>query len=429
MGMKASMDTDFAAFQRAIRSLRFPLDHQEGLGSFDEKKTTFSYKADRLVGSGSFGNVYKALVVETGKAVAIKKVTQDSRYKNRELSILKELRHPNVVKLEHSFYLLGDEMGETSVNLVMEYCSDTVYRILKHYAKAGQGVPKILVQLYSYQIGRALAFIHCLGICHRDIKPQNLLVDGRRHTLKLCDFGSAKYLVQGEPNVSYICSRYYRAPELIFGATEYTTSIDIWSMACVTAEIVLKKPLFPGATGVDQLVEIMKVLGTPSKAEVTALNSTYTQFEFPNIKPLMWAKVFSSCGSPELVDFFKTTLVYHPEKRPSGLECCAHPLFDDLRHPNTRLSNTRPLPDSLFHFSEQEKKVLLEPEQKLEAKLIPAWYKCGRASSTSTTASTSAVGTPLSQGQQSAEYESGGAQVPSQVSEAVSSQVPSAISA
>lgn len=76
-----------------------------------------------------------------------------------------------------------------------------------------------------YQLFRSLAYIHSLGICHRDIKPQNLLLDPETAVLKLCDFGSAKQLLHGEPNVSYICSRYYRAPELIFGAINYTTKI------------------------------------------------------------------------------------------------------------------------------------------------------------------------------------------------------------
>ena len=77
----------------------------------------------------------------------------------------------------------------------------------------------IFTKLYVYQLFRSLAYVHSLGVCHRDVKPQNLLVDPETHALKLCDFGSAKVLAKGEPNVSYVCSRYYRAPELIFGAT------------------------------------------------------------------------------------------------------------------------------------------------------------------------------------------------------------------
>jgi serine/threonine protein kinase len=85
------------------------------------------------------------------------------------------------------------------------------------------------------------------------------------HVLKLCDFGSAKRIIRGEANVSYICSRYYRAPELIFGATDYGQHIDVWSLGCVIAELLLGQPLFPGESGVDQLVEIIKVLGTPTR--------------------------------------------------------------------------------------------------------------------------------------------------------------------
>jgi glycogen synthase kinase 3 beta len=128
------------------------------------------------------------------------------------------------------------------------------------------------VKLYMYQLLRSLAYIHSVGICHRDIKPQNLLLNPTTGILKLCDFGSAKILVSGEPNVSYICSRYYRAPELIFGATNYTTNIDIWSTGCVMAELMLGQPLFPGESGIDQLVEIIKVLGTPTREQIRTMN-------------------------------------------------------------------------------------------------------------------------------------------------------------
>lgn len=93
-------------------------------------------------------------------------------------------------------------------------------------------------------------------------------MDPSTHTLKICDFGSAKKLIKGEPNVSYICSRYYRAPELIFGCTEYSNIIDVWSVGCVIAELLLGQPIFPGESGVDQLVEIIKVLGTPTKEQI-----------------------------------------------------------------------------------------------------------------------------------------------------------------
>lgn len=111
------------------------------------------------------------------------------------------------------------------LNLVLEFVPETVYRASRHYAKLKQTMPMHYIKLYMYQLLRSLAYIHSVGICHRDIKPQNLLLNPPTGVLKLCDFGSAKILIAGEPNVSYICSRYYRAPELIFGATNYTTNI------------------------------------------------------------------------------------------------------------------------------------------------------------------------------------------------------------
>mmetsp|Transcript_27495 Transcript_27495/g.20657 ORF Transcript_27495/g.20657 Transcript_27495/m.20657 type:complete len:154 (-) Transcript_27495:243-704(-) len=152
---------------------------------------------------------------------------------------MKELYHPNIITLKHAFYTKGDKEDEIYLNVVMDYVPETVYRVLKHYNKMKQPVPTLLVKLYAYQTFRALAYIHALGICHRDIKPQNLLIDPNHHLLKLCDFGSAKRVIKGEVNVSYICSRYYRAPELIFGATDYTFAIDVWSAGCVIAELLL----------------------------------------------------------------------------------------------------------------------------------------------------------------------------------------------
>ncbi|CAI0439517.1 unnamed protein product [Linum tenue] len=283
------------------------------------------------------------------------------------------LDHPNIVGLKHSFFSTTDK-EELYLNLVLEYVPETLNRIARNYNRVNQRMPLIYVKLYTYQvcdlsiplslnffnhvlldqICRALAYMHnCIGICHRDIKPQNLLVNPHTHQLKLCDFGSAKVLVKGEANVSYICSRYYRAPELIFGATEYTTAIDIWSTGCVMAELLLGQPLFPGESGVDQLVEIIKVLGTPTREEIKCMNPNYTEFKFPQIKPHPWHKVFQKRLPPEAVDLLCRFFQYSPNLRCTALEAYIHPFFDELRDPSTRLPNGRPLPP-LFNFKPQE---------------------------------------------------------------------------
>ncbi|XP_028771030.1 glycogen synthase kinase-3 homolog MsK-3-like [Neltuma alba] len=336
-------------------------------GKNGQPKQTISYMAERVVGQGSFGVVFQAKCLETGETVAIKKVLQDKRYKNRELQTMRLLDHPNVVSLKHCFFSTT-EKDELYLNLVLEYVPETVHRVIRHYNKMNQRMPLIYVKLYFYQILRALAYVHnSIGVCHRDIKPQNLLVNPHTHQLKLCDFGSAKVLVKGEPNISYICSRYYRAPELIFGATEYSTAIDIWSAGCVLGELLLGQPLFPGESGVDQLVEIIKVLGTPTREEIKCMNPNYTEYKFPQIKAHPWHKIFHKRMPPEAVDLVSRLLQYSPNLRCTALEGLAHPFFDELRDPNTRLPNGRFLPP-LFNFKANELKGV--PAEML-VKLIP----------------------------------------------------------
>ncbi|KAJ7420527.1 Glycogen synthase kinase-3 beta [Willisornis vidua] len=300
---------------------------------------------------------------------------------NRELQIMRKLDHCNIVRLRYFFYSSGEKKDEVYLNLVLDYVPETVYRVARHYSRAKQTLPMIYVKLYMYQLFRSLAYIHSFGICHRDIKPQNLLLDPDTAVLKLCDFGSAKQLVRGEPNVSYICSRYYRAPELIFGATDYTSSIDVWSAGCVLAELLLGQPIFPGDSGVDQLVEIIKVLGTPTREQIREMNPNYTEFKFPQIKAHPWTKVFRPRTPPEAIALCSRLLEYTPTARLTPLEACAHSFFDELRDPNVKLPNGRDKP-ALFNFTTQE----LSSNPSLASILIPAHARNQAAASTPTNA-------------------------------------------
>ncbi|CAM9841076.1 unnamed protein product, partial [Ectocarpus sp. 8 AP-2014] len=288
---------------------------------------TVSYNAEHIIGNGSFGVVFQAVVVETGEVVAIKKVLQDKRFKNRELQMMRMLAkkdHPNIVSLKHCFYSNGDKTDEIYLNLVLEFVPETVYSVARQYHKSKQTLPVLLVKLYLYQLARALAHIHALGICHRDIKPQNLLLDPQTHVLKLCDFGSAKILVRGEPNVSYICSR---EPKEIMAA----------------------------------------VLGTPTREEIRAMNYNYSEFKFPQIKAHPWKGVFRSRTPPEALDVVSKMLAYDPLKRVKPLEVCSHEFVDELRQEGVKLPNGKPLP-TLFEFTELE----LSANPRLLSYLMPS---------------------------------------------------------
>ncbi|KAH8367314.1 hypothetical protein KR200_005698 [Drosophila serrata] len=322
--------------------------------------TEISYTDAKVVGNGSFGVVFQAKMVPTNEAVAIKKVLQDRRFKNRELQIMRKLRHDNIVTLRYFFFSSGEKRDEVYLNLVMEFMPETLYKVERQYARVKQTLPVNYVRLYIYQLLRSMAYLHSMGYCHRDIKPQNMLLDSETGVLKLCDFGSAKQLIVGEPNVSYICSRYYRAPELIFGATEYSTKIDMWSAGCVMAELLLGQLLFPGDSGVDQIVEIVKVMGTPTSEQLRDMNPQYKQFKLPQLKPHPWSKVFRIRTPTEAIDLVSKMLIYSPNARVTPLMGCAHPFFDDLRlDPQQQLPNGRPLPP-LFNFTEYERTI--EPD-------------------------------------------------------------------
>ncbi|MCJ1323002.1 regulator of ime2 [Xylographa vitiligo] len=317
------------------------------------------YTQCKIVGNGSFGVVFQTKLAPNGEDAAIKRVLQDKRFKNRELQIMRIVRHPNIVELKAFYYSNGERKDEVYLNLVLEFVPETVYRASRFFNKLKTTMPILEIKIYIYQLFRSLAYIHSQGICHRDIKPQNLLLDPSTGVLKLCDFGSAKILVENEPNVSYICSRYYRAPELIFGATNYTTKIDVWSTGCVMAELMLGQPLFPGESGIDQLVEIIKVLGTPTREQIRTMNPNYMEHKFPQIKPHPFNKVFRK-ATPDSLDLIAALLEYTPTQRLSAIEAMCDPFFNELRDPTCRFPDSRhpngaskEMPN-LFDFSRHE---------------------------------------------------------------------------
>ena len=311
------------------------------------------YTAESLIGTGSFGAVYRGTVRKTGQEVAIKRITVEKRSKNRELTILRTISHPNIVSLLDAFYSKGLREEEIRLNLVLEYLPETLERLAVHYSRKNQPFPLLYTKLYCYQLFRGLGYLHINGLCHRDIKPANILVDTRSHRVVLADLGSAKHISPEETSAAYVGARYYRAPELLFGASKYSEAVDLWSAGCVLAELLLGRPLFQGQTALEQLVEVLKVLGTPNKTQVTAMNPAQGEFRFPALPKKPWNIVLRPDTPVEAADLLDKLLLYVPGDRLTAYQVLRHAFFDELRVPTTHLPSGRELP-RLFDWSEQE---------------------------------------------------------------------------
>jgi len=217
------------------------------------------YIVTKTIGKGAFGVVYLAKEEKTDITYAIKETYQDPNYKNREAQIVKNLNHPNVIKVHHIFF--SQKARGTFLHLVMDHLSSNLFEFIQKYKRSNMSIPIDDIRLSMYQICRGMSYIHGMGICHRDIKPQNILINPDTLKVSVCDFGSAKSLVDNEWNKTYICSRFYRAPELLFQSNYYTTAVDIWSIGCVMAELFRLSPLFAAADTDGQIVSVAGVLG------------------------------------------------------------------------------------------------------------------------------------------------------------------------
>ncbi|XP_077211552.1 putative serine/threonine-protein kinase At1g54610 [Tasmannia lanceolata] len=224
-----------------------------------------SYDKLDKIGQGTYSNVYKALDRDTGKIVALKKVRFDTsesesvKFMAREIMILLKLDHPNVVKLEG----LAISRMQYSLYLVFDFMTSDLARII---SRPDVKLTEPQVKSYMQQLLAGLQHCHERGILHRDIKGSNLLID-KNGMLKIADFGLANYFDPNHkhPLTSKVVTLWYRAPELLLGATDYGVGIDLWSAGCLLAEMFAGRPMMPGRTEVEQLHRIFKLCGSPSE--------------------------------------------------------------------------------------------------------------------------------------------------------------------
>jgi serine/threonine protein kinase len=258
--------------------------------------------------------------------------------------MMQQLENRYIVRLLNSFKTAGRNAKEVYLNLVMEFMPMNLHQFNLSYRKERKYPPILYVKLFSYQMFAGLHYMHEVGITHRDLKPQNLLVDPDSGELKICDLGSAKRLVPGESSVSYIASRYYSAPELIFECVYYTSTIDVWAAGCCMSEMLMAgMPLFAGSSSLGQLHEIAKVLGRPTDEEMTTFQHG-AEVELLAEREVSLEDVLPKHTPPDILDLLRKIFVYNPSARPTALECLRHSCFEELFHLNIQLPSKRPFP-------------------------------------------------------------------------------------
>ncbi|ORX36295.1 kinase-like domain-containing protein [Kockovaella imperatae] len=286
-----------------------------------------NYTKLEKVGEGTYGVVYKARDVNTGGIVALKKIRLEAEDEGvpstsiREISLLKELsKDDNIVKL------LDIVHSDAKLYLVFEFLDLDLKRYMDSIGDK-DGLGPTMVKKFTYQLIKGLYYCHAHRILHRDLKPQNLLIN-KEGNLKIADFGLARAF--GIPLRTYtheVVTLWYRAPEVLLGSRHYSTAIDMWSVGCIYAEMAMRAPLFPGDSEIDEIFRIFRLLGTPDEDVWPGVKSlpdykaTFPQWHATDLKASV--KGLDDNG----LDLLAQTLIYDPAKRISAKRALQHPYF------------------------------------------------------------------------------------------------------
>jgi cyclin-dependent kinase 2 len=291
------------------------------------------------IGEGAYGIVYKAKDKITDQYVALKKIRLETESEGvpstaiREISLLKELEHPAIVQL------LDVVHADQKLYLVFEYLDKDLKKHMDDHAASRKGIdagsgglPEPLVKSYLKQLLEGIAYCHSHRVLHRDLKPQNLLIDSSGR-IKLADFGLARAF--GVPVRTYtheVVTLWYRAPEVLLGSKFYSTSVDTWSLGCIFAEMLTRRPLFPGDSEIDQLFRIFRTLGTPDEQSWPGVSQLPDyKSVFPRWEAQELSTVLPSSLSAEGRDIFTRLLVYNPSDRISAKMALNHDYLIDTQ--------------------------------------------------------------------------------------------------
>ncbi|TVU10664.1 hypothetical protein EJB05_44208 [Eragrostis curvula] len=312
------------------------------------------YEILEVIGKGSYGLVCSANDTHTGEKVAIKKIhnifehISDAARILREIKLLRLLRHPDIVEIKH-IMLPPSKRDFKDIYVVFELMESDLHQVIK----ANDDLTREHYQFFLYQMLRALKYIHTANVYHRDLKPKNVLANANCK-LKICDFGLARVAFNDAPTTvfwtDYVATRWYRAPELCGSFySKYTPAIDIWSIGCIFAEVLIGKPLFPGKNVVHQLDLITDLLGTPPLDAISKVRNDKARKYLTCMRkkqPASFSQKFPK-ADPMALQLLRRLLAFDPKDRPSAEE--AYPYFNGLAKME-REPSCQPIPKVEFEF-------------------------------------------------------------------------------
>ncbi|CAD8050731.1 unnamed protein product [Paramecium primaurelia] len=307
------------------------------------------YEYIKQIGHGAYGVVCSAQNKRTGQKVAIKKVANafddliDGKRIVREIKLLKFFKHENIISL-YDVQKPEAKTGFNDIYIVTEFMETDLHRVI--YSR--QELTDEHIQYFVYQILRGLLYMHSANVIHRDLKPGNILVN-KNCDLKICDLGLARgYENEEDFKTEYVVTRWYRAPEVILNASEYSKAVDIYSVGCILAELLGRTPLFPGENYLDQVQRIIAVLGTPTADDMKYIgNNNAIKYikSLPKRSKQKWEALFPKANNKAL-DLLGKMITFNPELRYTVEQCLQHPYFDELHNPDEE-----PLSGKAFDWS------------------------------------------------------------------------------
>ena len=353
--------------------------------SVKHNQQTYNFVVDirytqlETIGTGAYGVVCSAMDTKLGRKVAIKRITSPfdilttAKRTYRELKILKHFeRHDNIISILDIMAPPDDLTEFKDIYVVL----DLMESDLHHIIHSDQPLSDEHNKYFLYQMLRGLKYIHSANVLHRDLKPSNLLINSNCE-LKIGDFGMARGLsISAEDHTmfmtEYVATRWYRAPELMLSLSEYTFSIDMWSVGCIFAEMIGRKQLFPGKNYINQLKLILGVVGTPSKEFFSKIGSDRVKTFLNSLPPrdrINLSELYPGIN-PDALSLLDNLLQLDPTARSTATDALTHKYFTSYHS-----TDDEPICPVKFNFDFERTLITKDAVKKGTLELIQQYHK------------------------------------------------------